>query len=82
MFRKIVVLLHAKWSVFITKAFNNESVMMDIRNPKLEDFKHIETSVRESATRKTFASFYRVKPGCNVIPRTEHKVTKLPEGIL
>ena len=56
--------------------------MIDLRNPKLEDFKHIEAPVRESATRKTFASFYRVKPGCNVIPRTEHKVTKLPEGIL
>ena len=56
--------------------FNNESVMIDLRNPKLEDFKHIEAPVRESATRKTFASFYRVKPGSYVITRTEHKVTK------
>ena len=56
--------------------------MKDLRNPKLEDFKHIEATVRESATRKTFASFYRVKPGSYVIPLTEHKVTKLPEGIL
>ena len=56
--------------------------MKDLRNPKLEDFKHIEAPVRESATRKTFASFYRVKPGSYVIPLTEHKVTKLPEGIL
>ena len=56
--------------------------MIDLRNPKLEDFKHIEAPVRESATRKIFASFYRVKPGSYVVPRTEHKVTKLPEGIL
>ena len=50
--------------------------MIDLRNPKLEDFKHIEAPVRESAIRKTFASFYRVKPGSYVITRTEHKVTK------
>lgn len=56
--------------------------MIDLRNPKLEDFTLIEAPVRESATRKTFASFYKVKPGSYVIPRTEHKVTKLPDGIL
>lgn len=56
--------------------------MIDIRNPKLEDFKHIKAPIRESATQKTFTSFYKVKPGSYVIPRTEHKVTKLPEGIL
>ena len=56
--------------------------MIDLRNPKMEYFKHIEVSVRDSATRKIFASYNRVKPGSYVIPRTEHKVTKLPEGIL
>lgn len=56
--------------------------MIDLRNPKLEDFTLIEAPVRESATRKTFVSFYKVKPGSYVIPRTEHKVTKLPDGIL
>ena len=56
--------------------------MIDLRNPKMEDFKHIEVSARDSATRKSFASYYRVKPGSYVIPRTEHKVTKLPKGIL
>ena len=56
--------------------------MIDLRHPQLEDFKHIEVPVRESATRKTFASFYRVKLDSYVIPRTEHKVTELPEGIL
>ena len=56
--------------------------MIDLRNPKLEDFKHIEAPARDSATRKTFASFYRVKPGSYVIPRTDHLVTKVLEGIL
>lgn len=48
----------------------------------MEDFKHIDAPVRDLTTRRAFTSFYRVKPGSRVIPRTEHKVTKLPEGIL
>lgn len=56
--------------------------MTNLRNPQIEDFKHIEAQVRDAASRKPFVSFYRVKPGSYVIPHTEHKVTKLPEGIL
>lgn len=56
--------------------------MIDLRKPKIEDFKHIEASYTDSANRKTFASFYKVKRASYVIPRTEHKITKLPEGIL
>lgn len=56
--------------------------MIDLRKPKIEDFKHIEASYTDSANRKNFASFYKVKRASYVIPRTEHKITKLPEGIL
>lgn len=56
--------------------------MADLKNPKMENFVHLEAPVRESAPRRAFTSFYRVKPGSYVIPRTEHKITKLPEGIL
>jgi len=56
--------------------------MTDLRYPKLKDFKHIEVPVRDSSTPKTFTSFYRVKAGSYVIPRTDHKVTILPKGIL
>ena len=56
--------------------------MIDLRNPKLEDFKHIEASYRDSANRKKFASFYKVKRDCYVITPSEHKITKIPDGIL
>ena len=58
------------------------SIMTDLKNPHMEDFKHIDAPIRGTSPRKPFVSFYRVKPGSYVIPHTEHKVTKLPEGIL
>ena len=56
--------------------------MVDLKNPKWEDFEHIQAPVRKKAVKNFFVPFYKVKLGSYVIPRTEHKTTKLPEGIL
>ena len=63
-------------SIPLLQGIKNGLEFGDFATQMEEDFKHIEAPVRESATRKTFASFYRVKPGSYVITRTEHKVTK------
>ena len=54
--------------------------MVDLKNPKLEDFEVVEVPARKKTKKKPFVSFYKVK--CGVVPRTEHKMTNLPEGIL
>ncbi len=56
--------------------------MVDLKNPKWEDFEHIEAPERKKAIKKLFVPFYKVKLGSYVIPRTEHRTTKLPDGIL
>lgn len=55
---------------------------MELNNPQMSDFRHVEVSFQDNAIRKQCSSFFRVKSGSYVIPRTEHKVTKLPDGIL
>ncbi|MBQ8020382.1 MAG: hypothetical protein IJ263_08280 [Paludibacteraceae bacterium] len=54
--------------------------MVDLKNPKLDDFEVIEAPVRKKTKKKPFVSFYKVKWG--VIPRKEYKITNLPVGIL
>ncbi|MBQ0155585.1 MAG: hypothetical protein KBT22_03295 [Bacteroidales bacterium] len=54
--------------------------MVDLKNPKWEEFEVIKAPERKKTGKMPFVSFYRVKRG--VIPRKEHKITDLPEGIL
>lgn len=56
--------------------------MIDLSNPNPSDFKHIEASKREAAHKQPLHSHIKAKTGGFVIPRTKHKITKLPQGIL
>lgn len=56
--------------------------MIDLEHPNIKDFNHIEASQRNVVEKQPLHSYLKVKPGSYMIPRTEHKITKLPEGII
>lgn len=56
--------------------------MIDLSHPNIQDFNHIEAPQRNAVEKQPMHSFFKVKPGSYMIPRTEHKITKLPQGIL
>lgn len=53
--------------------------MKDLKNMGIEDFITIETSRKASIGNKTFASFFRVKPGSNVAPVKQIMISPLPQ---
>lgn len=55
--------------------------MIDLKTAKIEDFKCIKASPINPKDMKIKPSFFKVKPGSYVIPRKEHRITKLPEGV-
>ena len=56
--------------------------MINLANFNLQDFKHIEAPQRKAIGKQPMHSYFKVKPGSYMIPRTEHQITKLPQGIL
>ena len=56
--------------------------MIDLTHPHIQDFNHIEAAQRNAVEKQPMHSYFKVKPGSYMIPRTEHKITKLPQGIL
>ena len=56
--------------------------MKNLRDTTLDDFSKIEQRQTTSSIHSGFTSHYKPKPGSYVIPRTEHTITKMPEGIL
>jgi hypothetical protein len=56
--------------------------MIDLAHPNIKDFKLVEAQKRIVVGKQQQHSYFKVKPGSYIIPRTEHKITKLPQGIL
>ena len=54
--------------------------MIDLKNPKLEDFKIIEASKHElKPGQKVHCTFFRLKPGSDKPARRKHAITEMPK---
>ena len=56
--------------------------MEDLINMQVKDFKPVASLHRSVTGKQPMHSFFKVKKGSYVIPHTEHKITKLPQGLL
>ena len=77
LFEKLFVLLRAK----VTRQ-QSETNMINLAHPNIQDFNHVEAPQKNTADKQPMHSYFKVKPGSYTIPRTKHKITKLPHGIL
>lgn len=53
--------------------------MFDLKNAKIEDFEIVKANPRDP-NKIVRCTYYRIKPGCYVPIRTEHRIVKLPKG--
>ena len=59
---------------------SNIIIMIDLKNPKWEDFHIIDAQQRGMKPgEKIYCGFYRVKPGCPKPDNSQVRITKMPK---
>ena len=63
-----------------TRNVSNIIIMVDLKNPKWEDFHIIDAPQRDMKPgEKIHCGLYRVKPGCPKPDNSQMRITKMPK---